>query len=274
MSEVGYLVFDIETAADGELIKRVLFPDRDCTDDEAADLYRDELRAKNGSDFLPPTFIRPVAVCVAKVGADYRLLDVAAVDEPKYRAHKLVDGFWKGWRHYGQPVLVTYNGRSYDIPVLELAAFRAGLALPEWFNLEARSYEQNRHRYNLEAHIDLMDLLANFGASRVDGGLNLLSHLLGKPGKSTIDGSDVEQYVREGRLADVNNYCRHDVLDTYFVFLRSRVLLGKISLDQEQDLVEYARDWLVKRSESDDPGREAFADYLELWGDWSPPDAT
>lgn len=272
MTDVAYLVFDIETAADGELIQRVLYPDSELSPDDAVDRYREELKARSGSDCLPPTFVRPVAVCVAKVRSDYRLIDVVAVDEPKYRPHKLVDGFWRGWKHYGQPVLVTYNGRSYDIPVLELAAFRDGLALPEWFNLEARSYEQNRHRYNLDAHIDLMDLLANFGASRVDGGLNLLSHVLGKPGQSSINGNEVQGYVREGRLDEINDYCRHDVLDTYFVFLRSRVLLGKITLDQEQDIVEDARLWLTERSESDLPGAEAFASYLESWGKWLPPE--
>ena len=272
MDEVAYLVFDVETAGNGELIARVQFPGEALDEAEAVDRYRQQLRDRNGSDLIPPTFVVPVAVCVAKVAADYRLIDVAAVDEPNYRPHKLVDGFWRGWKHYGQPVLVTYNGRGYDIPVLEMAAFRDGLSLPEWFNLEARSWEQSRHRYNIDAHIDLMDLLANYGASRVDGGLNLLSHMLGKPGKSTIDGGDIEQYVRDGLLDEVNDYCRHDVLDTYFVFLRSRVLLGKISLDEEQRIVEEAREWLVQRSSSDEPGSEAFGSYLELWGNWTPPE--
>lgn len=274
MDDVTYLVFDIETAGDGALIGRVRYPDENLDAEAAVDRYRAELREKSGNDVLPPTFVKPVAVCVAKVASDYRLLDLAAVDEPNYRPHKLVDGFWRGWKHYGNPVLVTYNGRAYDIPILELAAFRDGLSIPDWFNLEARSFEQNRHRYNLGAHIDLMDLLANFGASRVDGGLNLLSHILGKPGKSTIDGGDVEQFVRDGLLQEVNDYCRHDVLDTYFVFLRSRVLLGKISLEQEQEIVEDARKWLVDRADSEMPGQTAFGSYLESWGKWRPPEAS
>ena len=271
MDDVAYLVFDVETVGDGELIARVQYPNEDLDPDVAVDRFRSELLERTGSDFLPPTYVRTVAVCVAKISRDYRLLDIAAVDEPNYRWHKLVEGFWRGWKHYRQPILVTYNGRGYDIPVLELAAFRDGLSLPEWFNLEARSFEQNRHRYNLDAHIDLMDLLANFGASRVDGGLNLLSHILGKPGKSTIDGSDVEQYVREDRLDEVNDYCRHDVLDTYFVFLRSRVLLGKLTLAEEQEIVKEAQQWLINRASSEEPGASAFASYLELWGNWRPP---
>ena len=269
-ADVAYLVFDIETAADAELVRRVRYPAGDLSPQQAVDAYRRELHDKTGSDVLPTTFVRPVAVCVAKVTPDYRLLDVVAVDEPEYRPAKLTEGFWKGWRHYGRPMLVTYNGRGYDLPVLELSAFRIGLQLPDWFNLDARSFEQNRNRYNTAAHLDLMDVLGNFGAARVDGGLNLLSHVLGKPGKSTLDGSMVEQYVRDGRLSEVNDYCRHDVLDTYFVFLRTRVLLGKLTLDEEQHRVAEVKAWLQRRAAGNEPGGEAFADYLKHWGDWKP----
>ena len=268
---VGFLVFDVEAAGDGALIRRVRYPDERLTDEDAVQRFKDELHASSGSDVLPTTFVRPVAVCVAKVSPDYRLLDVAAVDEPHYRPSRLTEGFWKGWRHYDRPVLVTYNGRGYDLPVLELAAFRVGLSLPDWFNLDARSFEQNRNRYNTAAHLDLMDVLGNFGAARVDGGLNLLSHVLGKPGKSGMDGSKVDAMAAAGELAEINDYCRHDVLDTYFVFLRTRVLLGKITLEQEQERVQAAKAWLEDRAGGPLPGASAFASYLEFWGRWQKP---
>ena len=274
--DVAFLVFDIETAGDGDLIRRVRYPDEDITPEEAVDRYGAELEDRTGSDILPTTFVRPVAVCVAKVAADFRLLDVVAIDEPKsedapgYRPAKLAEGFWKGWRLYGRPVLVTYNGRGYDLPVLELAAFRLGVALPDWFNMDARSYEQNRNRYNTASHLDLMDVLGNFGAARVDGGLNLLSHVLGKPGKSVADGSEVEQMFRDGDVRRINDYCRHDVLDTYFVFLRTRVLLGKITLEEEQAIVEQTRQWLEEQAASGRPGASAFESYLDFWGAWRP----
>ena len=34
----------------------------------------------------------------------------------------------------------------------------------------------------------------------------------------------VQDMYDAGRLAEINDYCRCDVLDTYFVFLRTRVL--------------------------------------------------
>ena len=53
------------------------------------------------------------------------------------------------------------------------------------------------------------------------GGLNLVANLLGKPGKMDVQGDMVQDMYNAGRLADINDYCRCDVLDTYFVFLRT-----------------------------------------------------
>src|SRR5690606_7121805 len=119
-------------------------------------------------------------VAVAKVAHDYRLIDVAAIDAPQYRPSVIVRDFWKGWQAYGRPAFVTFNGRGYDLPVMELGAYRFGVSLPAWFNLDDRSYEQRRNRYNGHAHIDLMDVMSNFGAMRMVGGLNLLANLIGK----------------------------------------------------------------------------------------------
>jgi hypothetical protein len=69
------------------------------------------------------------------------------------------------------------------------------------------------------------------------------------------------------RLAEVSDYCRCDVLDTYFVFLRSRVLLGALNIEQEQQIVADTRDWLI---EQPDP-RGSIEKYLENWGDWPNP---
>jgi predicted PolB exonuclease-like 3'-5' exonuclease len=266
-SDVAYLIFDIEAIADGALISRVKYPQDAPTPAEATARFRAEQLAATGKDILPPTFMLPVSVAVAKVSADYRLMDLAVLDEPKFRPHVIARGFWQGWRHYGRPTLVTFNGRGYDLPVLELAAYRYGFPLPDWFNVDDRAYEQARNRYNTSAHLDLLDLFSNFGASRI-GGLNLLANLIGKPGKTEMDGSKVQDLYDAGGAQEVNNYCRCDVLDTYFVFLRSRVLLGKLPLDEEQKLVGECRTWLETHA-ADQP---AYRHYLEHWGDWLPPE--
>ena len=99
------------------------------------------------------------------------------------------------------------------------------------------------------------------------GGLNLLANMIGKPGKTGIDGSKVQDMYHEGKVKEINDYCRCDVLDTYFVFLRSRVLIGKLSLQEEQHRVKEAKQWLIENQE-DNP---AYQHYLEHWGDWESP---
>lgn len=268
MSSIGYLVFDVEAVADGDLISRVRYPKNDDTPAEALARYREELIEQKGKDVIPPTFMLPISVAVAKVSRDYRLVDLTVLDSPEYRPHEIARLFWKGWNHYQRPAFVTFNGRGYDLPVLEFAAYRYGIPLPGWFNVDARSFEQSRNRYNNSAHIDLMDLMSNFNATRMVGGLNLLANMIGKPGKTGIDGSMVQDMYDNGQAEEINDYCRCDVLDTYFVFLRTRVLTGQLSLEDEQLIVSEVYEWLQQQAE-DSP---AYQHYLEHWGDWESPE--
>lgn len=269
MDKVSYLIFDCEAVADGDLISRVRYPDAALTPPQAIRRYRDEVLAErgDGKDILPVTFMLPASVAVAKVDPNYRLIDLSVLDAPQFRPHVITRHFWTGWLRYERPTLVSFNGRGYDLPLLELAAFRYGLSIPDWFNVEARSYEQARNRYNCDAQIDLCDLLTNFGAMRLSGGLNLLANLIGKPGKTGVDGSKVQDMYDAGQLQEINDYCRCDVLDTYFVFLRTRVLLGKLKLEDEQKVVGEVKAWLELKAAA----IPAYATYLSHWGEWRPP---
>ena len=100
---------------------------------EAVRRYRAELMEKYESDFIPYTFQVPISVAVGKVAADFRLVDVVVLDEPQFRPHVITENFWRGWEKYHRPTLVSFNGRGFDLPLLELAAFRYGLSLPGWF---------------------------------------------------------------------------------------------------------------------------------------------
>ncbi len=267
MSDPAYLVFDIESVADGPLVARLRYPDEKLDGAMAVSRYRAELMAAHDSDFIPYTFQVPISVAVAKVAADFRLLDVAVLDEPQFRPHIITENFWRGWERYRRPTLVSFNGRTFDLPLLELAAFRYGLSIPGWFNLGAKSFEQHRNRFNLEAHLDLQELLTNFGSTRFTGGLNLAANLLGKPGKMDVQGHMVQDLYNEGKLTEINDYCRCDALDTYFVFLRTRVLVGELSLADEQKIIAGVHDWLQGKAAA----VRGFQLYLERWGDWKNP---
>jgi predicted PolB exonuclease-like 3'-5' exonuclease len=267
MQSVRYLVFDLESVADGDLVEKLRYAGQGLGPAGAIEQYRAELLARYETDFIPYTFQVPISIGIAKVGGDFRLIDLVTLDEPYFRPHVITENFWRGWEKYKRPTLVSFNGRTFDIPLLELAAFRYGLSIPGWFSLSAKSFDQPRYRYNLEAHFDLQELLTNFGSSRFTGGLNLAANLLGKPGKMDVQGHMVQDLFNQGRLAEINDYCRCDVLDTYFVFLRGQVLLGRLTRDEEQAIVAETRQWLQQRSAE----TAAYRLYLERWGDWPDP---
>jgi predicted PolB exonuclease-like 3'-5' exonuclease len=82
-----------------------------------------------------------------------------------------------------------------------------------------------------------------------------------------VQGDMVQDMYDAGRLAEINDYCRCDVLDTYFVFLRTRVLVGQLSLQAEQDLVAQTKQWLQQNAQQ----QPAYERYLARWGDWPNP---
>ena len=228
--KVAAIVFDIESAADGDLVSRLQYPGEGLSAAEAVSRYRADLLEANGRDFIPYTFQLPISLVVATIGPDFRLLNLVALDEEQSRPHEIVRQFWEGWERYDRPTLVTFNGRGFDLPLLELACFRYGIPIPDWFAEDRRSFDQPRNSYNTAAHLDLQEWLTNSGASRFNGGLSLAASLIGKPGKLDVAGHMVQELWEAGRQREIHDYCRADVLDTYFIFLRSRVVAGVLSL--------------------------------------------
>ena len=263
--QTAYLVYDTESVVDGALLSKVVYPGEGLSAEAAVERQRaDVLGASGGSsDFIAVSFHVPVAVCVARVGADLRLLDLVALDAPRHEPRAMVDLFWRGVQAYQPATLVDFNGRGFDIPLLTLAAFRFGIACPAYF----RDPDRFGFRYRFTPkHIDLLEWLTEYGGFRLRGGLDLCAKLLGKPGKGDVAGGGVADMYARGEIAAINDYCLSDVLDTYFVFLRTRVLTGEITLEREQEIVAQTREWLAVRAQS----QPSLATYLEQFGTWNP----
>ena len=195
------------------------------------------------------------------MNGDLSLQDLTVLKVEDGGPRKICERFWCGWEFYGKPQFVTFNGRKFDIPLMELTAFRYGIPLPDWFDDSVPNYKQPRNRYCKTFHLDLNDELTNCGATAFEGGLNLASKMLRKPGKIDVRGDMVQQMFEEGRLDEIHRYCRCDVLDTYFVFLRYSVLKGRISFKREEELINEARTFLEERSD-DEP---VYREYLDAW---------
>jgi 3'-5' exonuclease len=136
------------------------------------------------------------------------------------------------------PHLVTFNGNSFDLPVLRYRAMINEVSAP---GLLARPYF---NRYSEDA-LDLCDVLSSFSAQGRET-LHEISKIMGLPGKPDgIDGGEVHRYFREGRIKEIADYCETDIINTYRVWLRYELFRGQLNPSDhaasEQGLAEFLR---------------------------------
>ena len=82
-----------------------------------------------------------------------------------------------------------------------------------------------------------MDVLAGYD-SYAAAPLDKIAKLIGAPGKSGIDGSQVWDFYRQGKLEEIVNYCEADVVNTYLVYLRFQLIRGKMTPDDHDDCLK------------------------------------
>jgi len=140
-----------------------------------------------------------------------------------------------------KPQLVTFNGNSFDLPVLRYRAMSHSIAAP---GLSARPYF---NRYTNDA-IDLCDVLSSF-APQAKITLHELCRVMGLPGKpQEIDGSEVERYYLQGKIREVADYCETDIVNTYRLWLRYELFRGRLTLAQLQFSEENLASFIFARA--------------------------
>jgi hypothetical protein len=221
---MSFLVFDMETRVDKGLLRTVQYRGEALSEDAAYERMRDELR-RDGGDFFPLTLQVPISIAFGEADDDHVLQRVEVLGADALGEAGLVRAFWARLEAF-EGTLVSFNGRGFDLPVLELHALRHGCSAPRYFG------ERNGLRGRMGRHCDLYDWLTNLGASRLRGGLDLVAKLIGLPGKREVSGADVQVLWERGRWAEIHRYCRDDVLQTYFILLRVAHLRGHLSAEQ------------------------------------------
>lgn len=258
MNNFKYLVYDMETIINKTLLNKVLYGGQGLTDEEAYQAQLAEL-AEEGKEFVNPAFHKPFSIAVVAVAEDFTISKIKVLGDLEKSVASMVAEFWDIYAKRF-PVLVDFNGKGFDARVLELWAFQLGLTIAP------KNYFDKfgaRNRFS-ELHLDLHEFLTNSGAIRYRGGLNLFSKMLGKPGKMETKGDMVQQLYESGDFFKIDDYCLGDTMDTYFVFLRTRVLMGQLSLTQEQVLVDLARQRMEELSKE----QGYFKMYLANFGQW------
>ncbi|RMH41921.1 MAG: hypothetical protein D6689_09730 [Deltaproteobacteria bacterium] len=174
--------------------------------------------------FPPPYAHRTITIGCMLLDGDYRLVKLGVVGEGRgiHDERELLAEF-SAFVGRVRPRLVTYNGRTFDLPVLAYRSLHHGVSVPWYYNERGV-----RYRFSEEGHIDLCDLLADHGATRPVS-LDALARLIGLPGKVGVDGSQIEGLYNAGKADVIQNYCLADVAQTALLFLRFRLLQGRLS---------------------------------------------
>jgi predicted PolB exonuclease-like 3'-5' exonuclease len=251
------LVFDIETIPDLAAGRRIL--DLEGMGDAEVWAAMKTLReAHRGTDFQPVHLHRVVAISVAlREGDSFRCWSIG--DESSGEA-ELVQRFFDGIDKY-RPVLVSWNGSGFDLPVLHYRGLAHGVRAPRYwdvggFDRETR-WDNYLGRYQFR-HTDLMDVLALYNG-RNNAPLHEIALLLGLPGKLGMDGSKVFDAYRAGQLAAIRAYCETDVLNTYLIWLRWQLMRGYLSREEEGAEVERARAFIAAT------GASHWNEFLAAW---------
>jgi predicted PolB exonuclease-like 3'-5' exonuclease len=199
-----------------------------------------DVRAELGNRF--PKHIYHTIVCIGALVAhresDCWALDALGAPHLGERSEKqLIRSFCDKVAELS-PQLVTFNGNSFDLPVLRYRAMIHGVPAP---GLAARPYF---NRYTEDA-VDLCDILSSF-APHTKASLNELSKIMGMPGKPEgMDGNEVERYFLEGKIKEIAEYCETDVVNTYRIWLRYELFRGRLTDAEfqrsETNLVEFAK---------------------------------
>jgi predicted PolB exonuclease-like 3'-5' exonuclease len=266
-------VFDIETVPDLDAGRRLLdLPDApEAEVDEALTAYHLEV-TEGRNAFLRQPFWRVVAISYLQgtveraEGAQaeapgqvrYTLTRLASGGDAKSSERELIEGFF-GYIEQASPRLVSYNGRSFDLPVLKYRAMLHGLSAPRFFDT-SNKWENYTQRYADAWHTDLLEALSDYGASaRVR--LDEVCRVLGLPGKLETTAEDVAGLYAAGDVASIRNYCETDVVNTYLLFLRYELLRGTISPAIHEACTGEVASYL----DSERAERPHLGAYLDAW---------
>ncbi|WP_457622502.1 hypothetical protein [Persephonella sp.] len=231
----NFFIFDIETVKDISMFE------------ETAD--EKEIKRELDGEFLPIPFHRIVCVGTMII-KDKEILSFETLStENEKEALKF---FWNSYKrsfnlvkeidpndgklkkHISAfPVLISVNGKSFDIPTILVRTLKYIPELDEdlrkfvsihldRFDAWEKEFPKYSHRYT-KFHIDIPEDIFGRKIS-----LKKLCYLCGIPVKQEGDGKEVQEMFLNGNLKKIGDYCSEDVLATakLFSYINQHLLYG------------------------------------------------
>lgn len=232
------LVFDIETVPDTAMLRQIHKLPADLPDDEVIQITQRLLRQDGHSDFFPLYLHRIVAIsCVLrKEGDNDDSLKIFSLPHTDENSEAEAIHLFYGLLAKYQPLLVSWNGGGFDLPVLHYRAMKHRQQAAVYWKTDG-DYKWNSYlnRFH-ERHTDLMDVLSGYQL-RGAAPLGNVARLCGLPGKIGIGGAGVLAAWQAGHIADIRRYCENDALLTYLLYVRYEHFRGKPNADKEEAFI-------------------------------------
>ena len=252
------LVFDIETVPDTAAGSRIWGLTGIGDDDQAKAMRAKRLEKTGYSDFIAHHLHRIVAISAVLRSTDG--FKIWSIGDTNSSEKELLERFFRGIEKF-EPVLVSWNGAGFDLPVIHYRSLLHSVSAPRYWEVgdNDRTFRYNNFisRFHWR-HIDLMDVLSGF-QPRAGAPLHEIALLLGLPGKLGMKGSEVWDAYRSGQVDEIRNYCETDVLNTYLIYLRFEQIRGNLTGTELQ--WEYDR----VRGELREEGFPHLLEFLEHW---------
>ncbi len=134
-----------------------------------------------------------------------------------------------------------------------------GISAEPWF-VRGTKWESYTQRYAPDWHCDLMEQLADYGAS-TKLGMEDVALAMGLLGKVGGHGSEVASMVERGELEKVRAYCEADCLNLFALYVRWAHLTGRTDAVGHNASLES----LVSCLEAERGGRPHLGEFLDRW---------
>lgn len=254
---MSILVFDIETIPDVEGGRRLYGLDG-LEDKDVANILYHKRRQETGKEFLRLHLQRIVAISV--VYNDQDDIKVCSLGEASSSEQELLQAFFGLIEQY-TPLLVSWNGSAFDLPVIHYRALVNSVAAPRYWETgdEDQEFRCNNYlsRYHTR-HTDLMDVLSGYQA-QANVPLDEIASLLGFPGKLAGTVTDTWEEYLAGNLQGIRHHSQAHVLNTYLVHLRYELIRGVLSEGNYRYSCQQLRDYLGQENQAH------FTEFLKRW---------
>ncbi len=227
--------FDTETIIDEEIAKTLLNQDGDFSKMEE-ELTRYHEQYNNTFPRQPFWKIACLSYVEAdiiknKSGIEYDVKNIKSAGEVNSSEEELIRGFCD-YCEKKSPRLVTFNGKTFDIPVLKYRMMKYEMPM-QWFYKKTGTdpkwmKETYADKWGDRYNLDLIDFF-----KAPSGGIKMseVCSVFKIPIKIDGNGSGVSGLYKEGKLDEIRNYCEQDAAATYLLFLISSYHKGELEIE-------------------------------------------